>query len=142
MKQTLHHMPNPCFTLPLISAEITPHILHFYILNTGKICTITSAKPIPTDLSDPYTVIVLAYNPDQESLRKPDSEATVNVFVGAVLCFVEADPDQYAETYKVGEVSMGNPVVNISASSSCPGDIRFNITEQTLIPGKKFFLIL
>ena len=98
--------------------------------------------PIPTDLTNPYTVTVLAYNPDQESLTAPDSEAIVSVFVGAALCFVEADPDQYSETYRVEEVSAGSPVVNISASSSCPGDIGFNITEQTLIPGKKSCFLL
>ena len=63
----------------------------------------------------------------------------MNIFVGQEYCFVNIDPKEYSETFRVDDVYPGVDLVVVMASSTCGGystdaDILFEITQQMLQP--------
>ena len=101
--------------------------------STGKNCTLISGQQLENGR---YTVAFVAFNLDQPSLRSQDVQ--VEVFVGLDYCFVDITPSEYLITLKADEVNVGDPVVEINATSTCGGvgDIIYNITSQMVKPGK------
>ena len=91
--------------------------------------------------SDPYTITIEAYNPDQPDLppSQPDgNKATLRVFVTLDECVVVIEPTEYDAIERVGDINSGDEVVKILIDDSPCGEngIEFNVTKQTLTPSK------
>lgn len=111
-----------------------------YFIHTGTTCMLYAKTFLDPNLSDPYTLILSAYNPDNTSLVSDRSEASVLVYIGDSFCLIDMDPEEYMVTLEAKDVTMGEPVVVINASSSCGdnyyGDVGFNITNQMYYAGE------
>ena len=108
---------------------------HFCFL--GVVCTIFTQQTLQVNRSDPYTITIEAYNPDQPDLVG-DNTATLRVFVTLDECVVVIEPTEYNVMELVGDINSGDEVVKILTNSSFCGEngIEFNITQQTLTPSK------